>query len=130
MSKIPLIGIKKPAKKFFYQLGKYQFTVEDVKHGILRGNKRPGFKADFSTLSDERTKFIQPLDLRVLVLFREENSSFINMHYFSPDQFNEELNKVCKTFLSVNVNYSIMDELNIHKLFKLYKSDFNNDTQV
>lgn len=98
-----------------------------MKHGILRGNTKPGFKADFKLITDARTKFVQKKDQRVLVLFREESSSFVNLHYFSPEQFNDELNKVCKTFLSLNVNYSIMDELNIHKLFKLYKSDFNND---
>lgn len=50
---------KSEGDSFYYNIGGYNFTIDELKHGLLRGNqKKPG--AFFRTLSggDDRTKLL------------------------------------------------------------------------
>lgn len=60
LSFIPVIGPKQIKEEFFYLIGKNKFTINDVKHGILRGNKRPDFKTDFTCFGkkDPRLEYV------------------------------------------------------------------------
>lgn len=40
---------------FFYNIGGYNFTLEELKHGLLRGNKKPP-KSFFKILSDNEDR--------------------------------------------------------------------------
>jgi hypothetical protein len=41
VSKIKTYISTAPGKKFFYNLGGYNFSLEEIKHGLLRKNKKP-----------------------------------------------------------------------------------------
>mmetsp|Transcript_32843 Transcript_32843/g.32185 ORF Transcript_32843/g.32185 Transcript_32843/m.32185 type:complete len:105 (-) Transcript_32843:301-615(-) len=53
---------------FFYNIGGYMFTLDQLKHGLLRGNKKPPYSF-FRTLSDrdDRANILDKLsDPRIL----------------------------------------------------------------
>lgn len=62
------------APDFYYNVGGMNFTIEEIKNGVLRSNKKSpsgGFKGWYS--SDPRSQILQVKDPRVLILFKENN---------------------------------------------------------
>lgn len=65
-----LMWKKKTNKVFFYSIGGLHFTLEELKHGVLRGNrKKPG--AILRTLGgyDDRSQFITEENYDPRILF-------------------------------------------------------------
>lgn len=64
----------------------------------------------------------------MLFLFREENVVPKNLVFFNPENFEHDLNKLCKSLLNLHVCFdSIDNDITIHKIFQLYSNDFNNE---
>ena len=54
---------KESDSDFFYNIGGHNFTLEDLKHGLLRANKKPS--SSYSKImkeGDERLNLIDPVD--------------------------------------------------------------------
>ncbi|MEY4532215.1 MAG: hypothetical protein RLZZ156_2938, partial [Deinococcota bacterium] len=50
--------------RFAYQIGEYVYTLNDIEHGILRGNKAVLWQKPFLA-QDPRVNFVLPLDPRI-----------------------------------------------------------------
>lgn len=85
-----------------------QFTLDDIKHGILRGNKKSPdalYQKQFSE-KDLRNNIIKIDDLRVLVFVTQlESGLFEKLEAFNPSNLNEQLNQHCKRFLNDGIFY-------------------------
>ena len=120
-------------KPFFYSMGGFNFTLDEIKNGILRGNKRPPSaylaralswndpKAQFvKELNDGRVNFVC-LDLPDIV---EHTDSFA-----SEEDLNERLDKFVAEILNAKVNVdTVQGEITLPKLLQTYKNDFCNGT--
>ncbi|KAL4505506.1 hypothetical protein ABPG72_002568 [Tetrahymena utriculariae] len=119
----------KRQQKFEYRIGHQTFSIEDVKHGILRCNKRhKGSSFHPFAGSDDKYQLIQQQDLRVLILFKEENASPSSLLFIKPETFEEQLNQLCAKFMSRFVCFDrVENDLTLHKIFQIYQNDFGKD---
>jgi len=114
---------------FYYVVSQMQFTLEDLKHGILRGNKKaPGsiiYNKQFNE-NDMRNNLIRINDLRVLVFVMQlESGTLGKLEAFDPSTLNEQLNKHCKQYLNDDIFYDVNEnELKVPTAMQNYVSDF------
>jgi NIMA (never in mitosis gene a)-related kinase len=75
---------------FFYNIAGHNFTVDDVKHGILRSNKKSpdGHFRGWSG-SDPRIQLLQVKDPRVLVLYKEDGDLPDKLEMFTSQEVDE-----------------------------------------
>mmetsp|Transcript_2750 Transcript_2750/g.2389 ORF Transcript_2750/g.2389 Transcript_2750/m.2389 type:complete len:176 (+) Transcript_2750:889-1416(+) len=112
-----------------YNLGQLYFGVEDIKHGILRNNKKSPSAYFFKNLSasDSRANLVHVDDPRVVLVLLDENQVPKRLETFTSKDTDEKLDKHCKNLLSSTVIYDPNEnELIIPNIFKTYKGDFGN----
>jgi hypothetical protein len=129
------LNIKKSVKEvqsFFkavcYSVGGYIFSLDDIEHGILRGNKKKHFLArkPFSD-SDLRKKFIlEKADPRIHFALVCGSNSCPPIDVYEEREIDEQLDLVSASFInSDEVTIEKDDkELKVSRIFKWYKDDF------
>jgi hypothetical protein len=116
-----------------YNIGGYRFSLDDIKHGILRGNKRrwkffpPPFRGN-----DPRLAFIlRDNDPRIHVALNYGARSNLPISIYDADNINDQLETA--TFAFVNGDQFLFDlsagMVYCSKLLRKYGSDFG-DTKV
>ncbi|KAL4453143.1 hypothetical protein ABPG74_015374 [Tetrahymena malaccensis] len=116
---------------FYYTIGNLQFTLDDIKHGIIRGNKTHKLSSfrQFQE-NDSRKQFVLAPDLRVLMLFKEENVIPTELKFIKLETIDQQLDEICNKFLSTYVYIdNIENDLTMHKIFQIYQSDFGPEPQ-
>jgi hypothetical protein len=98
---VPVLGRRfaEPNREFRYQFGAHVFTIDDIKHGILRKNSPAPYKTkSYATLAsnDERLKYVCERDKRVILLFREEQAFPKPLIYFAEETCDQLLDRLCK----------------------------------
>ena len=129
------LGLEKSVKEvpgFFnrviYEIGSLRFTLNEMEHGILRGNRRPpyGLLKPFQK-KDQRIVFsITPLDPRIHFALVCGARSCPPIGFYEAEQVDLQLQLAAESFInSPQVNISPQEEtIFISKIFKWYKSDF------
>jgi len=121
-----VIQLGEKNEDFFYNIGGLKFTIEDLKHGILRGNKKDP-DAWFPTFSDKdpRNQITQISDQRILLTFKNDKEWPKKLEPYTAEDLDEKLDKMCKDFLSANVVFNQQDsKIILPMVFKKYKDDF------
>jgi len=120
---------------FFYNIGGYNFTLEELKHGLLRGNKRPQ-KSFFKTLSDsdERSQLLDGLsDPKILMLCLDLPEVLEHIECFDdPDTMDEKFEYFLTEYFNYKVEIDTMnEEITLPTVFEKYRGDFGgNEEQV
>jgi hypothetical protein len=71
---LPFYAGQLPSEEFSYNLNGTQLTLEDIKHGILRGNKRsPNGKFVPWPKTNPKASFVVSVDPFVVLLFLEDS---------------------------------------------------------
>lgn len=123
-----------PARKpFFYSIGGLNFTLDEIKHGILRGNKRPPTSYISRALSwnDPKAQFVKELnDGRINFVCLDFPDIVEHTDTFaSGEDLNERLDKFVAEILNAKVNVdTVQAEVTLPKQLQIYKSDFCNGT--
>ncbi|KAL4490020.1 hypothetical protein ABPG73_021064 [Tetrahymena malaccensis] len=119
----------KKQQKFEYKIGQQIFSIEEVKHGILRCNKKhKGSSFRPFNESNDKYNLVQQQDLRVLILFKEENASPSPLLFIKPETYDEQLNQLCAKFMSRFICFDrVENDLTLHKIFQIYQNDFGKD---
>jgi GH15 family glucan-1,4-alpha-glucosidase len=122
----------KEVRNFFtrvrYQIGDMVFSLEDIEHGILRGNKRPPHSLfPRFKLNDRRTSFsVSPMDPRIHFSLVCASSSCPPIEVYTEENLDEELMVAGKTFL--NGGGVMIDReagrISLSRIFKWYGEDF------
>jgi GH15 family glucan-1,4-alpha-glucosidase len=129
------LGVKdsvKEVRNFFtrvkYRIGEMVFSLEDIEHGILRGNKRPPHSL-FPRFkwNDRRSAFsISPMDPRIHFALVCASSSCPPIEVYTEEDLDEELSIAGKTFL--NGGGVLIDRtagrVSLSRIFKWYGGDF------
>jgi hypothetical protein len=129
------LGLKKSVKEvplFFdrmiYGMGGYRFSLNDMEHGILRGNRRPPYRLwkPFGK-NDPRLAFaILPMDPRVHFTLVCGARSCPPIGFYEADQIDFQLQLAAESFVNSS-QVRISPEKNsvlISTIFKWYKTDF------
>lgn len=122
-----LLKCKKVQDQFFYRISNMDFTLEDLKHGILRGNKKSPNACFFRQFKDddERSMVVKTNDKRILFLFMEDNEIPKKVTPFTGDHLEKELDDFCLDYCLKEIVFEPNEkELIIPKKFQTYFSDF------
>ena len=129
------LGIEKSVKEvsgFFdrvrYEIGGFHFSLNEMEHGILRGNRRHpyGLLKPFRR-KDRRMEFaIAPLDPRIHFALVCGARSCPPIGFYEADQIESQLQLAAESFIN-NPQVKILPQegaVFISKIFKWYKRDF------
>jgi hypothetical protein len=111
-----------------YNIGGYRFSLYDIVHGILRGNRRrwrffpPPFRGH-----DPRSRFcVDRVDPRIHFTLFDGSRSCPDVHYYGSDRIDARLTDAARRFLnSRHVVYDAQAHVLVcSKLLKWYADDF------
>ncbi|KAL4453141.1 hypothetical protein ABPG74_015372 [Tetrahymena malaccensis] len=125
------LPFQKSQDQFYYTISNFQFTLDEIKHGILRGNKTHKLSS-FKPFqeNDSRKQFVLTPDLRVLMLFKEENAIPNELEFIKLETMDQQLDEICKKFVNKYVYIDYTDKILIlHKIFQIYQTDFGPQPQ-
>jgi hypothetical protein len=129
------LGLKhsvKEVSKFFdrvvYEIGGYRFSLNDMEHGILRGNRRPPYRLLRPWgKNDPRLEFaILPMDPRIHFALVCGARSCPPIGFYEAEQIDYQLQLASESFIN-SPQVRILPEKNtflISMIFKWYKADF------
>lgn len=126
---------KDSSANFYYNIGGYNFTLEELKHGLLRANKKPS-NSFFRILSDkdERTQLLDGLyDPRILFLCLDMPQAPEHIECFDdPDTLEEKLDYFLGEYFNVKIEIDTMnEEITLPRVIETYKGDIGGtDEQV
>lgn len=116
-----------------WSIGGQAFTLDDIEHGILRGNRRPpaGLKPPFSSKDPRRTLMFETLDPRIHTAFYTAAKSSPKLAIYHSAQLEQDLSLASQRFLSDN---TLLDggqgKLYVPKVIDWYQSDFGSHSDV
>ena len=129
------LGLKHSVKEVYnffdrivYEIGGYRFSLNDMEHGILRGNRRPPYRLlrPFGK-KDPRGKFaILPMDARIHFALVCGARSCPPIGFYESGQIDFQLQLAAESFIN-SPQVRILPEKNtllISMIFKWYKADF------
>lgn len=127
------LGILSFFQKAAYQVNGMRFSLTDIEHGLLRGNRGfPYFPAPHFGPSDPRNQaIIQPVDPRIHFALNCASNSCPPIDVYSPDKIHEQLNLASGNFIN---NDLIVDQdqklISISSIFRWYQKDFGGENGI
>jgi len=129
------LGLEKSVKEvsgFFdrvrYEIGGLRFSLNEMEHGILRGNRRPpyGFLKPFRREDPRMEVTIIPLDPRIHFALVCGARSCPPIGFYEAEQIDFQLQLAAESFINSSQVKILQQEgtVLISKIFKWYKSDF------
>lgn len=134
-SRIKSYVLEYSSKPFYYNIGGINFNLDELKHGILRGNKRPP-TAYVKTLgwSDQRSQLLKDfIDPRINFVCQDFPAIVEHLDAFNDEKsLNEKLNSFVQETINDKVSIDIVQkEILLPKVLFTYKDDFGgSDEQV
>lgn len=135
------LGIKDSVREvsnFFegvsYNIGGHNFSLDQIEHGILRGNIKKHILASRPFPSgDERTKYVlDKLDPRIHFCLVCGSTSCPPIGTYQEDRIDKQMDMAATTFINgddIKIDSS-KSRMKISKIFKWYKKDFGNDKDL
>ena len=117
--------LSNPADGFYYSLSYNNYTLREIKHGVLRGNRKPpGGYTRVLYAGDPRNMLPNYNDPRVLLICKDYPSPLVNIIDFF-DRSEEILDYKTEEFCNREVCLNLaIDELILPKIFQTYMQDF------
>ncbi|KAJ3451733.1 electron carrier/ protein disulfide oxidoreductase [Anaeramoeba flamelloides] len=118
-------------KTSIYQINNDFFSLNDILHGILRGNTHPKHNSPYFFLErDERKRYsIKPLDPRIHFCIINPNfPSYVNIYH--SNTIDDTLNKITKSVLNPLITVENHKKIFLPKLFNQYNLDFGGSDNI
>lgn len=114
-------------KKFYYRIGGMDFTLDEIKHGVLMGNRKPP-AAYLRTLSanDPKALLVRNYnDPRVNFVCLDFPEVVEHIDAFRAEDLDQQLDAFVAEIINVRMVYdSVQAELTLPKCLQSYYSDF------
>ncbi len=109
-----------------YNVGGLRMSLDDIEHGILRGNRgHPFLPGPRFTSKDPRLAWVLLLDPRVHFALNCASRSCPPIQVYSADQIEEQLELAARNFVDANVKLDPAKQLLIvSSIFRWFKGDF------
>ncbi|KAF2075128.1 hypothetical protein CYY_003563 [Polysphondylium violaceum] len=110
---------KIPPRRFlmnhFYMIGKFKFSQYDIKHGILRGNKKPStmFHSRKFKKNDPRRRFTLHLDPRIHFALANGSKSCPSINVYDYKNIDGSLEKATQAFLESDLSFFKIEKPNL-----------------
>ena len=129
------LGLERSVKEFSrffdrmaYEIGGYRFSLNEIEHGILRGNRRPPYRflKPFRR-GDPRLEFaVFPMDLRIHFALVCGARSCPPIGFYEADRIDFQLTLAAASFINSPQVKILAGEKAIYlsMIFKWYRSDF------
>jgi hypothetical protein len=135
------LGIKQSVKErrgFFdivqYDIGGYLFSLNDIEHGILRGNARIPYRLGRAFARDDSRKsfIVSPIDVRIHFTLVCGSQSCPPIGFYAAEQIETQLDLAAQTFINSKEVRVIPEQktLQISRIFKWYRPDFGDRGSV
>lgn len=122
------------SKPFYYNISGLNFTLDEIKHGILRGNKRsPTAYLRVLSGNDPKALLIKELnDPRINFVCQDFPDIVEHMDSFpSEEELTEKLDAFVSEIINAKVNVdTIQGEMTLPKVLNVYKSDFGGNDEA
>ena len=117
-----------------YQIGPFVYSLNDIEHGILRGNKSSPtpFSSPPFTSQDPRLRFIVELDPRIHFALNCGAKSCPPIKVYLDSKLDRQLQTATRGYLSSNVAIDLPQRtVTLSMLFKWFRNDFGkNDLEI
>lgn len=116
-----------------YQIGDYVYSLNDIEHGILRGNKSPPLifsRQPFDKI-DPRLEYTLPIDPRIHFALNCGAKSCPAISFYRVDDIDRQLDIATRAYLQDISVDSKNEIIFLPMLFKWYRDDFgSNDREI
>eukprot|EP00041_Stephanoeca_diplocostata_P001353 m.19631 g.19631 ORF g.19631 m.19631 type:complete len:320 (+) comp11907_c0_seq1:498-1457(+) len=111
--------------KMAYDIGGLLYSLDDIEHGVLRGNKHHPITHRLCFLhGDPRLQCVVPIDPRIHLALNCGAMSCPNIHVYS-DNLEADIAQAAKSFLEGDVVVDVdRGTVHVSKIFKWYRCDF------
>jgi len=113
-----------------YDIGGYFFSLNDIEHGILRGNRRIPYRPWRAfAREDPRCDFVvSPMDVRIHFTLVCGSQSCPPIGFYSANNIERQLDLAAQSFINSRGVQVIPEKrlLKISQIFKWYRADFGN----
>jgi hypothetical protein len=117
-----------------YVIGGYYFSLNDMEHGILRGNRRPPYRLmkPFGKKDPRLEYAVLPMDPRIHFTLVCGAMSCPPIGFYEPDHIDDQLQLAAMSFINSSQVRIFPDEskLSISMIFKWYKTDFGGNDRT
>lgn len=112
---------------FYYNIGGYEFTLEQLKHGLLRGNKKGNTFFRYFSAKDERAQLLGgSADPRILFLCNDLPEVPIHIECFDdPYTLDEKFDYFLSEYFLAKIEIDpVNQDISLPKVFEKYAGDF------
>ena len=120
------LGLLTFFRRAAYQIGGKRVSLEDIEHGILRGNRGNPFVpgAQFPS-DDKRLAWAIPLDTRVHFALNCGSRSCPPVQSYEAERLDEQLDLAARSYVSQDVTaLPVQGELRLSRIFRWFQADF------
>lgn len=123
---IPTVNLNRTAfmRRNRYEVAGQVLSLDEIYHGILRGNQRDWLLGARFSKSDVRASWVVELDARVhfSLLMMTETSPYLHI-YNSTSQIDSDLNTQVRAFVDDTTEFT-SSAVTVHPIFSWFKADF------
>ena len=127
------LGIMAFFQKAAYQINGTRFSLTDIEHGVIRGNRGfPYFPSPHFGPSDPRLEaVIQPFDPRIHFALNCASNSCPPIGVYTPQNIHDQLDRAARSYINNDliVNRE-RKEVSISKIFQWYEGDFGGEPGI
>jgi hypothetical protein len=121
------LGVVRFFRKAAYQIGGYRLSLEDIEHGILRGNQGhpyiPG--KQFNSADPRLSWIIRPSDPRIHFALNCASNSCPPIGFYSAEKIETQLEIASQNFITQEVRFKPTSNiLELSRIFQWYAIDF------
>ena len=120
------------------RIGKQVYALNDIEHGILRGNQKPhiSFRRVFSSIDPRVKNAIVVWDPRIYFCLVRGTNSCPKIRVYNPEELDEELNQATREFCAKHTSFHTTSksanpmsskaklQILLHAIFDWYRDDF------
>jgi len=120
-------GILRFFRKAAYKIGGCRTSLEDIEHGILRGNRGNPFipGGQFGIGDPRRAWIVTPMDPRIHFVLNCASKSCPPIGIYTPEQLQQQLNLATHNFIKQEVSFdSETNTLKLSRIFQWFAVDF------
>jgi len=110
--------------KPFVSFGELEFSLDDVEHGVLRGNRRAPHRLRRPFRDAGRKQLVLELDPRIHFTLSCSATDCPDIHHYDPDQLERQLSRAAEYYIEHEVHLRPNGELSVPKIFLWYKGAF------
>lgn len=125
-----LLGTLAFFRRAAYEVDGKRVSLDDMEHGILRGNRgHPLLPGRHFASDDPRLHWVLPLDPRIHFALNCGARSCPPIRSYDPDRLDAQLDLAARSFVNSTVNIG-HGEVRLSQLFRWYRADFSGQEGV